>query len=80
MRVTAEVERRSSQKAMGSGVFLRQVAGEGAGGLDAGAFGAIHVERQAEDDGGDLVFSDEVQDAFGILGELGPLDGFERAG
>ena len=46
-----------------------EVAREGAGGLRAGSFAAVHVERQAEHETNAATFGGESQHTFGIEGE-----------
>jgi hypothetical protein len=75
MRVTAEVDRRSSQKAIGRSSFWLRLRAKAR--VDPWTLGAVHVERQAENDGDGLVFCHELDDALGVLGELGALDGLE---
>ena len=58
--------------------LLAEVAGEGTSRLRAAAFGAVHVQREAEDNGDGRVFGDQLDEAGGICSELGPGDGFER--
>ena len=60
--------------------FGCKIAGKGARRLNSRALGSVHVERQAQDDGDHLVLPDEFDNALGVLGELGALDGFERGG
>ena len=50
--------------------LLGKVADEGARCLYTRSLGAIHIERQAEDQGDDAMFCREIQQALGIIREL----------
>ena len=51
------------------------VAGEGAGRLAARAFAAVQVQRQADDDAGDILLLEECDQRRLVGGELGAADG-----
>ena len=59
---------------------LAEVAGEGAGRLDARALGAVHVERQAEHQAGDGVLRRGFEQLLRVGRELRALNGEKRRG
>ena len=80
MRVTATVDSRSSQKRTGRGIERLEVAHEGPRRLRARPLGAVHVQRQAEDEAADTVALDQSLDLLDVGGELDASDRLERRG
>ena len=79
-RSAAAVESRSSQSTTGRSRQRREVAEEGARRLGARTLGAVHVDRQAEDEPADFLARAEREERLGVLGEFRAADGVERRG
>ena len=78
LRVTAAVREALVPEDEGQGRQRIHVADEGAGGLNARTLGAIHVEGQADDEGGDVELRCLPDKRGCVLSELRSLDRGDR--
>ena len=79
-RVTAAVDSRSSQKAIGRSRKRQQVARELADRLSARPVGPGEGQRQADHQPADAVGVDQGEEARHVVAKTAAADGFERGG